>query len=180
MTAAALAAMLLLAAAPGQAAPAAEAAPTARPAAPNPPTVVTSDRLDVDYANNIAVFAGSVHLKDKSGEMWADEMTVTFDNVTREVREIVATGRQVVIDAHGRKSVSRRASYTAADGRILLTGEPKILHGPNAYTADKITIFKDQDRTIFEPRARMFFYSDQGSGVSDALGGLPGTRGAGD
>lgn len=190
----AAAAALLLAAVCGQAAPAAapagaarairatpvspaampDVAPAVKPAAAGPPTVVTSDRLDVDYAKNVAVFGGNVRLKDKSGDMWADEMTVTFNPKTREVREIVATGRKVVIDGHGRKSISRRAVYTARDGRILLTGDPRILHGPNAYAAERITIFKDQDRTIFEPRARMVFYSDQSSGLMDGMRGLPG------
>lgn len=179
MTAAVLAAALLLASARSQAAPAPVATPTARPPA-GPPTIVTSDRLEMDYAKNVAVFKGNVQVADKSGQMWADEMTVTFAPKTREVREIIASGRQVLIDAHGRKSRSRRAVYTAADGRILLTGNPQILHGPNAYTAERITIFKDEDRTIFEPRARMIFYSDQGSGVSDDLSGISAARGAGD
>ncbi len=69
--------------------------------------------------------------------------------------------------------MSRKAVYTANDGRILLTGDPKILHGPNAYAAERITIFKDQDRTIFEPRARMVFYSDQGPGFANDARGLP-------
>lgn len=174
------AAALLLAPVHGQIAPAAAKSPAAKPAAARasrpsgPPTVVTSDRLEVDYAKNIAVFSGNVCIKDKSGDMWADEMTVTFSQKSREVNEIVATGKKVVIDAHGRKSISRRAVYTARDGRILLTGDPQILHGPNAYAAERITIFKDQDRTIFEPRARMVFYSDQSSGLMDGMRGLPG------
>ena len=162
-------------AAPAVKRPASAAKPSAgKAAAAGAPTVVTSDRLEVDYAKNVAVFSGNVCIKDKSGDMWADKMIVTFNPTTREVREITATGNKVVIDAHGRKSQSRKAVYTARDGRILLTGDPQILHGPNAYAAERITIFKDQDRTIFEPRARMIFYSDQSSGLMDGMSGLPG------
>ncbi len=151
--------------------------------AAGPPTVVTSDRLEVDYAKNVADFTGRVHVKDRSGDLFADRMIVIFNPADRQVREITATGRQVVIDSPGRRAVSRKAVYTANDGRILLTGDPKILHGPNAYAAERITIFKDQDRTIFEPRARMVFYSDQGPGFANDARGLPAApappRGAG-
>ena len=137
---------------------------------PSPPaaagehkSVITSDKLDVDREKNIAVFTGNVHVVDPEGEMWADRMTAYFEEGSRRIKKLVCTGEKVIIKSRGKTSVSRKAVYTANDGRIVLTGNPRIRHGKNSYGADKITIFKDSDRTIFEPRARLILYSDEGT-----------------
>lgn len=137
--------------------------PVKPPAKGQRPTVITSNSAEVDYANNTAEFRDNVHVKDASGDIWADKMVVGFDRVTREVKEITATGKKVITDAHGRRSESRKAVYTASDGKIVLTGNPSISEGSNTYAAEKITIFKDSEKTIFEPTARMIFYTGGGS-----------------
>jgi lipopolysaccharide transport protein LptA len=125
------------------------------------PTVVTSNSAEVDYANNTAEFRDNVHVKDVSGDMWADKMVVNFNRNTRQIKEIIATGKKVITDAHGRRSESRKAVYTAADGKIVLTGKPSISEGGNTYSAERIIIFKDSEKTIFEPTARLIFYTDR-------------------
>jgi len=140
--------------------------PTQKPQA----TVVTSDRADVDYDKNTAEFKDNVHVRDHSGDMWADIMVVHFDHNTREIKEIISTGKKVIIDAHGKRSKSRKAVYTARDGKIVLTGAPSITEGRNTYAAETITIFKDNEKTIFEPKARLILYSDKQFGET---GGLP-------
>ncbi len=138
-------------------------APVKSPGKSQQPTVITSNSAEVDYAKNTAEFRDNVHVKDVSGDMWADKMIVNFDRVTREVKEIVATGKKVITDAHGKRSESRQAVYTASDGKIVLTGKPSILEGGNTYAAEKIIIFKDSEKTIFEPTARLIFYTGRGS-----------------
>jgi lipopolysaccharide export system protein LptA len=124
-------------------------------------TVITSSSLDVDYNTNIAVFSGNVHVDDLDGQMWADKMVVHFNPDSREVQKLIATGKQVTILSRGRYSYSEKAVYTARDGKIVLTGDPRIRQGRNMYGADTITIFKDSDKTLFEPRARFILYSDE-------------------
>jgi len=123
------------------------------------PTVVTSDSAEVDYAKNMAEFRDNVHVKDASGDMWADKMIVNFDRNTRQINSIIATGKKVITDAHGKRSESRKAVYTASDGKIVLTGNPFISDGGNTYAAEKIIIFKDSEKTVFEPTARLIFYT---------------------
>jgi lipopolysaccharide transport protein LptA len=125
------------------------------------PTVVTSNSAEVDYANNTAEFRENVHVKDAGGDMWADKMVVNFDGNTRQIKSIIATGKKVITDAHGKRSESRKAVYTASDGKIVLTGNPFISEGGNTYAAEKIIIFRDSEKTIFEPSARLIFYSDR-------------------
>jgi lipopolysaccharide transport protein LptA len=139
--------------------------PTQKPQA----TVVTSDRADLDYDTNTAVFKDNVHVRDRSGDMWADTMVVHFDRNTREIKELISTGKKVIIDAHGKRSQSRKAVYTARDGKIVLTGAPSITEGRNMYAAETITIFKDSEKTIFEPKARLILYSDKQFGEAGEL-----------
>ena len=141
----------------------------AGPAQKKQPTVVTSDRADVDYDKNTAVFKDNVHVKGPSGDMWADTMVVYFDRNTREVKEIISTGKKVITDGHGRRSESRKAVYTARDGKIVLTGAPYITEGRNRYAAETITIFKDNEKVIFEPKARLVLHSDKQFGESVEL-----------
>ncbi|MCX6354405.1 MAG: LptA/OstA family protein [Candidatus Aureabacteria bacterium] len=142
---------------------------TATPDAKRVPTVVTSERLEMDYAKNVAVFTGRVHVKDPSGELWADKMVTTYEPKRRVIRELTATGKKVLILSRGKRSTSKKAVYTERDGRIVLTGDPRILQGRNAYTAEKITIFKDTEKTIFEPRARMVVYSGEGGDAFEEM-----------
>jgi len=142
---------------------------TVAPDAKKVPTVVTSDHLEMDYAKNVAVFTGRVHVKDPSGEMWADKMVTTYDPKRKVIRELIATGKKVVILSRGKRSMSQKAVYTERDGRMVLTGAPRILQGRSLYTAEKITIFKDTEKTIFEPRARMVVYSDEGGEAFEDL-----------
>ncbi len=140
-------------------------APTPLASARKPqPTVVTSGRAYVDYDKNTAEFIDNVHVKDASGDMWADKMVVHFDRNTRDIKELIATGKKVITQAHNKRSLSRKAVYTSSDGRIVLTGAPSIREERNIYSADKITIFKDSEKTIFEPKARLTFYSDRSAG----------------
>lgn len=141
----------------------------ARPAQKPQATVVTSDRADVDYDKNTAVFKDNVHTKGPSGDMWADTMVVCFDRKTREIKEVISTGKKVITDAHGRRSESRKAVYTARDGKIVLTGAPSITEGRNIYAAEKITIFKDSEKVIFEPTARLVLHSDTQFGETGVL-----------
>lgn len=148
---------------PAQTPAAARVAPT--PAGKSGETVVTSGSLDVDYNKNTAVFSRDVHVVDGSGEIWADRMEVTFEPRTREVKETIATGRKVITRTRGRSSRSRKAVYTAGDGKVVLTGDPRITQGQNVYTADRIIIFRDSEKVVFEPRARLFVYPDEGPGM---------------
>lgn len=125
------------------------------------PTVVTSGQLDVDRAKNIAIFTKDVHVVDSGGEMWADKMVVYFNPDNHEVKKLVSTGEKVIIFTGENRSQSRKAVYTGSDGKIVLTGKPRIKHGMNTYGAEKIIIFKDSDKTIFEPRARLILFSEE-------------------
>jgi lipopolysaccharide export system protein LptA len=132
-------------------------------------TIVTSGRLDFDNIKHTAVFSDNVHVRDSEGDMWADKMVVHFDPKSRKLKKLISTGKKVIIVTEGKRSLSRMAVYTAQDGKIVLTGNPRITQGRNTYGAEKIIIFKGSERTIFEPKARLILYSEEGSETAEGI-----------
>ena len=124
------------------------------------PTTITSHTLEVDYENYIGTFEKDVVVTDPKGRMNADKVVIFFDSKGKEIKKIEAHG-DVVIKLEERDSNSQKAVYTPDDGKIVLTGDPVIEEGKNIYSADKITIYRWEDRVIFEPRAKFILQKDE-------------------
>lgn len=136
---------------------------TNTPAKPKEPTVVTSDRLQVDYAHNLGTFTGNVLAMDAQISVRADQMVVVFGTTTNGVRtlqKITAEGG-VMINQGDRKSSSERAVYTAADGKVVLTGKPKLQSPEGTLTGKTITFWRDQQKVDIESDTRLVIYPDE-------------------
>ena len=123
------------------------------------PTTITSEILDVDYENYIGTFENDVVVTDPKGRMTADKVIVFFDSRGKEIKKIEAYG-DVIIRLEGRVSNSQKAVYTPEDGKMVLTGSPLVEEGRSIYAADKITIYRWEDRVIFEPKAKFILHKD--------------------
>lgn len=124
------------------------------------PTVITSDGgLFLDYTKNIALFKQNVVVKDAQGLMKADEMKVYFDPKGSAITKIEAFGN-VYIDQGGRQAESQKVVMYMTEGKIVLTGDPKIKQGTDTYSAEKITILKKTNQIIFEPNAKLLIYQE--------------------
>lgn len=134
-------------------------------------TVITSDKLTFDYQQHFAYFQDNVVVVDPEMKLLADRMTVTFSG-SNKVTEIKAEGRVYIIqeDKQARSDV---AIYNVQQGVIVLTGKPQVTRGKDILTGDKITFWRDQNKMIVEPRARLVIHPQDGT-ARGALGG--GTR----
>lgn len=121
------------------------------------PTTITSQVLQVDYENYVGTFEKDVVVTDPKGRMTADKVVVYFDSRGKEIKKIEAYG-DVIIKLEGRESNSQKAVYTPEDGKIVLTGDPLVEEGRNVYAAERITIFRWEDRVIFEPKAKFILH----------------------
>lgn len=125
-------------------------------------TVITSDKLTFDYQKQFALFEQNVVVVDPEMRLYADRMTVRFGSDNR-VTEIKAEGRVHIIQ-EDKEARSESAIYNLAQGVIILTGKPQVTRGQDILTGDKITFWRDQNRMIVEPRARLILQSESGSG----------------
>ncbi|MFA5320137.1 MAG: LPS export ABC transporter periplasmic protein LptC [Candidatus Omnitrophota bacterium] len=99
--------------------------------------VVTCDGpLDIDYAKNVAVFKNNVKIDRPDAQIYSDEMTVYFSrragaaksgkDINGSLEKIVARGNVKVVRGEN-ISYSEEAVYNASDGRIVLSGKPKLI-----------------------------------------------------
>jgi lipopolysaccharide transport protein LptA len=147
-------------------------------AAPKEPTVVTSERLQVDYTSNTGTFEGNVLAVDPRITVRADKMVVLFGQsdaaagtttgavekvdakMPRSLSKIFASGA-VVITQEDRKATSEQAEYTAADGKVVLTGNPSLKGPDGTVTGEKITFWRDEQRMEVESKTRLILFPDE-------------------
>lgn len=123
-------------------------------------TVITSDKLTFDYQKQFALFEKNVVVVDPEMRLYADRMTVRFGS-DNKAQEIKAEGRVHIIQ-QDKESRSELAIYNLIQGVIILTGKPQVTRGKDILTGDKITFWRDQNRMIVEPRARLILQSEPG------------------
>lgn len=126
------------------------------------PTVVTSQRLQVDYAQNMGTFEGNVLAVDPQISVRADRMVVTFitTNSTRRLKQIVASGA-VMINQGDKKSTSDEAVYTTEDGKVILTGAPKVITPGGTVSGKKITFWRDLQKMDVESDTQLVIFPDE-------------------
>jgi len=114
---------------------------------------VTSDTLDMDFANKVAVFSGHVEAADSRMTLKADHMDV-FLTPDDDLKQIVATGNVVIHEpASARHATAGKAIYDVIEGTVVLTDTPTIIDGENTVTeADTITYLRNSDKFRFEGR----------------------------
>ncbi|MCX7916368.1 MAG: hypothetical protein N3A53_08730 [Verrucomicrobiae bacterium] len=142
------------------------------PAAPQP-TIVTSEKLSVDYLQNIGTFSGNVLVIDPRITVRADQMVVWFERATntmtgsrsgelagRQLSRILAKGG-VVITLNDRKAKADEAEYTAHDGRVVLSGQPELNTPDGRVSGETIVFWRDTKKIEVESRTRLLFYPDE-------------------
>jgi lipopolysaccharide export system protein LptA len=122
-------------------------------------TVISSDRLEYDAPNLRATFSGNVVVSDPNLKLKADRLTVKF-NEDNSVSLIVAEGK-VVLSQADKRAWADQATYNLKTGEIVMLGEPRIMRGRDMLMGEKITFWRDQDRMLCEPRARLIIYPEK-------------------
>jgi lipopolysaccharide transport protein LptA len=131
-------------------------------------TVITSTRLTIDQKNQFALFEENVVVRDPAIRLRADRLTVFFD-ATNQAERIEAEGR-VVIQQDRTMAWAEKATYDVVSGEIFMEGQPRIRRGQDVLEADTITFWRDDNKIICEPSARMVIFP-QGEGARSVLGG---------
>ena len=110
-----------------------------------PPLEVTASRSRWRLADQVVVFEGQVVGTRGSVRLVTDRLELTYEG--ERVRDAVALG-QVVVSDLDRRVTADRAVLTIADGKIVLTGAPRMTQGPNVMTGEQIAIYLDRDEVV--------------------------------
>src|SRR5512146_532827 len=74
------------------------------------PIVITSNRMEANKLGSKVTFTGDVTLKKEGMTLYSDSMIVYYDERTKGIRQIDASGN-VVVRKEGRVALSNKASY---------------------------------------------------------------------
>lgn len=132
-------------------------------------TVITSDRLTFDAEAQYALFEENVKVTDPSMDLTSDRLRVEFTE-DNKVKSIIANGR-VVMQQADKTAHADQASYDVVTGKIVLNGRPRVTRGADVLAGDVITFWRDDNRMICEPNARLVIYPKEGGTRSQLLGG---------
>ncbi len=122
------------------------------------PVTVTSSSLTYSDPQHRAVFQGAVLLKLTDGTVSTDNADVLFKpkgqsaaqgiSDATQIEEIVAQGH-VVVQQPSRKAVGNTMTYTAADGKYVLSGgRPSIFDAEHGLTTGDSLTFYSRDDTV--------------------------------
>ncbi|MFI3272042.1 MAG: LptA/OstA family protein [Pseudomonadota bacterium] len=125
------------------------------------PTEVTSERMQYDAAKQHVVFKGNVHVVRPDFQIWSDTLTLYFEDKENakkdtsgspmpmqsgEVSRIVAKDN-VRMDYDGKKGTCDIATYTTADGLLVMDGNPVLSDGDNVIKGSKILFYSEENRS---------------------------------
>jgi lipopolysaccharide export system protein LptA len=117
-------------------------------------TVITAERMRVDYGKEVTHFEGNVLVVDPKMTVRADKLTAYFSREQRGVKRIECEG-DVVITQGEQRAFGERAAYDVAEGRMTLTGNPRIESKDGAVSGEMVIVYPNENRMTVEGRARL-------------------------
>ncbi len=131
-------------------------------------TVVTADRLVFDYKKQYALFEGNVVVSDPEMDLKAQSLIIKFSEDS-EVQSIVAkTG--VIIEQSDKRAEAGVAVYDVISGKVVLEDNPRVRRGRDILTGDTITFWRDENKMVCEPRARLIIFPEEGGSRAKLIG----------
>lgn len=111
------------------------------------PITIKSNELTTDNKGKAAVFSGKVVAKQGDITIYAEKVTINYGDKKGDVEKITADG-SVRIVQENRIGTAAHAVYDSRDGRITLTGSPKVKQAGDTLSGESITYFVDEDRSV--------------------------------
>lgn len=125
------------------------------------PINITSDSMEAETKANKVTFKGNVVARQKDMTITSDNLTATYSEDGKELKEVLATGN-VRITQQDKIATADNALFLDIERKIILTGSPKVWQGKDIISGNKIIYFLDEDRTSVEgdskDRVRMLIH----------------------
>lgn len=115
--------------------------------APDAPIKVTSDRLEGSDADGRVIFKGSVVARQGDVSIYADELVVVYAEASRDIDRVEALGQVRIVQGE-RVASGDRGVFSLKQGRIVLTGSPRIFEDGNYVSGEEITVLLDEQKSI--------------------------------
>jgi lipopolysaccharide transport protein LptA len=132
--------------------PVAHAVTAASPAATNTNrTEITSKQLRMDTDKKIAYFDGDVLVVDPQFQLRSNRLIVFMNQSGAGMEHAEAYDDVIIVqEEQKRKSHSKKAVYTPADGKMVLTGDPQLENDRGITRGEVITIYRTNNIVTVE------------------------------
>ncbi len=122
------------------------------------PITVKSNEMTADNKGKTAIFSGKVVAKQGDITIFSDKLVVSYADKNSEVEKVEAFGNVRIIQLN-RTGFADQAIYDNRNGRIILTGNPRVVQGSDSISGKVITYYVDDDKSEVssggDPKARV-------------------------
>lgn len=130
------------------------------------PIEITSNALEVQQANSLAIFEGEVVAGQGTLRLTADRVEVAYDeqagddSETGAIRNLVAQGN-VFLSNGAETAQGQQARYDVESGMITMSGDVVLTQGANVISGENLTINLNEGQGRVEGRVRSIFTPQQ-------------------
>ena len=122
------------------------------------PITVKSNEMTADNKGKTALFSGKVVAKQGDITIFSDKLVVNYADKNGEVEKVEALGNVRIIQLN-KTGFAEQAVYDSRNGRIVLTGNPRVVQGGDSITGKVITYYVDDEKSDVsrggDPKARV-------------------------
>lgn len=134
------------------------AAATAHKDRSNLPITIKSNEMSADNKGKKAIFSGKVVAKQGDITIFADKLIVSYADKSGDVEKVEAIGTVRIVQLN-RTGFADQAVYDSHNGRIVLTGSPRVVQGSDSISGKIITYYVDDEKSDVssggDPKARV-------------------------
>ena len=112
----------------------------------NMPISVKSNEMTADNKGKTAIFSGKVVAKQGDITIFSDKLVVNYADKNGEVEKVEAIGNVRIVQQN-RIGFADNAVYDSHNGRIVLTGTPRVVQGGDSISGKVITYYVDDDKS---------------------------------
>jgi lipopolysaccharide export system protein LptA len=113
------------------------------------PIDITSDTVEADQKTNKIIFKGNVVAKQEDTTLYANTVTVFYDEKTRKLKEIIAVGNVKVVQLE-RRATSQKATFDQNKNKVIFDGDAVVREGTNVIRGERIVYYVDEGRSVVE------------------------------
>ena len=114
------------------------------------PIDITSDTVEADQKTNTVIFKGNVVAKQEDTTLYANSLTILYDQNTKKLKEIIAVGNVKVVQLE-RRATSQKATFDQDKNKVVFDGEAVAREGANVIRGERITYYVEEERSVVEP-----------------------------
>lgn len=122
------------------------------------PITIKSNEMSADNKGKTAIFSGKVVAKQGDVTIFADKLVVSYADKREDVEKVEAAGNVRIVQQN-RTGFAAQAVYDSRNGRIVLTGSPRVVQGGDSISGKMITYYVDDDKSEVssggDPKARV-------------------------